>query len=420
MNTVMRSLLGSQQTGDELGGLIMRSLEETEGRWSVKAIRRPGFENIQRVLADPSVNFRALSPLPEKAQVVIDSAVTRVGLDRLSVVKTLLGAGLRYNLTDPLSVTQLEWYGRSKAANATRSMSPESRDENFLTDLLQARLPIYLTKATFFLDIRTLRMSQRVGMPLDTSNIEEGTRAVNESIEDAMINGAQTLDGVDLQVAGYKAPGLLNAPGAATGNLTASAWTGATPAPATVFQEVQTALNKLRANKRFGPYAMFTPINVSSALDADYGVSSPGVSIRDRLLKTEGLQSIQTADLLPQGDAQGNGAKVVIVQLTSDIVDVVVGQMPTVIPWTSISGFTFYNMVMAIMIPRVKVDYTGKTGIYVGTLGPTGGGLAVETGEPVPGQPDARQHPLVGTATTAESPVVPVAPAHEEHGNKKK
>ena len=41
------------------------------------------------------------------------------------------------------------------------------------------------------------------------------------------------------------------------------------------------------------------------------------------------------------------------------------GQPPTVIPWTSLDGFTLYWLVMAIMIQRVRSDYDGNSGIYL-------------------------------------------------------
>jgi hypothetical protein len=42
------------------------------------------------------------------------------------------------------------------------------------------------------------------------------------------------------------------------------------------------------------------------------------------------------------------------------------GQAPTVIPWTSADGFTLYWMVMAIVVPRVRSDFDGNSGIVVG------------------------------------------------------
>lgn len=342
-----------------LKDVVLRALQETGG-WSVPAMRAPGYRMLEDVMAEGG--FRALAPLPDKAQVVIDNAVVEVGLERLTVVADFLAAGLTYNLGDPLSVTQLEWYASNRVGSAQRTMSPSARGENQLPTMLPYRLPIYLTTDDFSLDIRTLKMSQRVGLPLDTALIKGATRNVNEALEDAMINGATTIDGQNLQVAGYTAPGLVNAPNAATQALTAAAW-DISPVGATIFAEVQAAFEKLRANKKFGPYRMYVNTNVGAYLDNDYDTASPsqGLTIRERLLKIEGLQAIKTADLMP-------ATKVVIVQMTSDVADIVVGQRPTVIPWTSLDGFTFHNLVMAIMVPRVRSDADGKSGICVCTI----------------------------------------------------
>jgi hypothetical protein len=341
----------------ELSDAVLRAMA-LPGGLTVENLRAPGFRMLQQYAE--SDGFRALAPLPENSQKVIDKAVVEVGLDRLTLMADVMAAGLTYNLTDPLSVTQLEWLASNKVGNAQRSMSPETRQENFLPDLLANRLPIYLTTSGFELDIRTLRMSQRMGMPLDTANVKSGTRAVNEAMEDAFINGATTLDGQDLQVAGYKAPGIVNAPNAATQALTAASW-DATPVAATILSEVMAMVAKLVANKKYGPYRLYVPTTVGAYLDNDYTTAAPQNTIRERLAKIQGIQAIRTADMLPV-------TKVVLVQMTSDVLDVVVGQPPTVIPWTSLSGMTFHNLIMAIMVPRVKWDYNLKSGICVGTI----------------------------------------------------
>jgi Family of unknown function (DUF6260) len=341
----------------ELSDAVIRAMS-LPGGLTMENLREPGFRMMQQYVE--SDGFRALAPLPENAQKVIDKAVVEVGLERLTVMADVMAAGLTYNLTDPLSITQLEWLASNKVGNGQRSMSPDTRQENFLPDLLAHRLPIYLTTSGFSLDIRTLRMSQRIGLPLDTANIKSGTRVVNELLEDAMINGATTLDGQDLTVAGYTAPGLLNAPHAETQSLTAAAWSTA-PVGSTVFAQVQLMIAKLVANKKFGPYRLYLPTGVGAALSTDYSSSKGDNTIRDRILKIEGLQAIKTADLLP-------ATKVVLVQMTSDVLDVVVGQSPTVIPYTSLNGMVFHNLIMAIMVPRIKWDYNLKSGIVIGTL----------------------------------------------------
>lgn len=367
MSNEMRFLAGSDpnwQGKSPLSDLVARSLMETGG-WSIKSMRSPGFRAMEAIESE----FRALAPLQDKAQVVIDRAVVRVGLQRLTFVADILSEGLTYPLGDPLSVTQLEWNSTNKIGAAQRTMSPSARGENKMPIVLPNRLPIYLTTDRFEIDIRTLKMSQRVGTPLDVSIVEQCTRAVNEAIEDAALNGATTLDGQSLAVAGYTAPGLLNAPNANVQTLTAAAWT-TVPVGTTVFNEVMSMIGKLQGDKKFGPYNLYVGTQIGNALDSDYVTTSGQlISIRNRLLQIPSLKKIAVADLMPAGNGASPsiGNKAALVQMTSDVIDMVVGQPPTVIPWTSLDGFTINNLVMAIMVPRVRSDYDGNSGICIGT-----------------------------------------------------
>ncbi len=343
----------------QLSGAFMRSLEETGGL-SVTAMRGSGYRALENAMREEE-RFRALSPLTDKAQVLIDKTVVNVGLQRLTFVADLLSEGLVYPLSDPLSVTQLEWSKSSKVGAAQRTMSPSARGENKLPIVLPSRTPIYLTTDRFELDIRTLKMSQRIGMPLDTTLVGQTTRAVNEAIEDAAINGATTLDGQALQDAGYTAPGLLNAPNANTQSITVAAWTTA-PVGATVQAEVLSMMSKLQADKKFGPYNLYVGTVIGNALNTDFKANGDA-SILARLQDMDAggrKLRIRTADMMP-------AATVAMVQMTSDVVEIIDGQRPTVIPWTSLDGFMITNLVMAIMIPRFRSDYDGNSGVVIGS-----------------------------------------------------
>jgi hypothetical protein len=351
-----------------LAGVIMKALQESGG-WDIEAMRRPGFRLMEQAAGEMGA-FRTLAPLQDKAQVAIDNAVVEVGLQRLTFAADIMAAGLTYPLTDPLSIAQLEWSSINKIGAAQRTMSPSARGENKMPNVIPNRLPIYLTTDQFEIDIRTLKTSQRVGTPLDTTIVKQCTRAVNEAIEDAAINGATTLDGQNLVDSGYTAPGLLNAPNAATQTLTAAAWTSV-PVGSTVFSEVMAMITKLQANKKFGPYRLYVGTQIGNAMANDYNATNnaQGLTIGQRLLQIDSLEAIRVADLMPAGNGAvpSIGNKVALVQMTHDVIDMVVGQPPTVIPWTSLDGFTIHNLVMAIMIPRVRSDQTGQSGICIGT-----------------------------------------------------
>lgn len=332
-----------------IAGALLRSLQET-GELSI-----PG--------------LRALSPLSDKAQVIVDKAVVSVGLERLQFVDDLLSRGLVYDLPDALSVTQLEWDQESKVGGAVRVMSPSHRQENQLTDRKHNRLPIYITMDGFSLDIRTLKMSERVGQPLDTSIVKQSTRRVNEGIEDAAINGATTADGQLMQVAGFTAPGLLNAPNASTGNTTtdwATTGTIGTQGPAAI-ADILAGIAVLQANKKFGPYNLYLGTKAGNVINNDFKVNTTD-TIRGRLEMIDAGGSkiqIRVADRMPVGTVSGQ-VQFALVQMTDDVVQMVNGQSPTVIPWTSLDGFTLHWLVMAIMVQRIRSDYDGNSGVYLG------------------------------------------------------
>ncbi len=297
--------------------------------------------------------LRALSPLSDRAQILVDKAVVNVGLERLTIAADIMAAGLTFPLTDPLSVTQIEWERVGRAGFAQRTMSPSARGENQLPDRDVARLPVYLTTDDFSLGIRTLKMSQRVGQPLDTTLIQQATRNVNEAIEDSVING------VDFKVAGMPVYGLLTAPGANTHTIAVS-WHTATGDQ--IRADIMAMVALSRAQKKYGPFNIYVNSNVMDALTKDYKANgNQSIIARLREIEAGGRPvEIKGADLVPD-------KKVIMVQMTSDVIEIVDGLRPTTFPWTSIDGFTLYWLVMAIMIPRVRTDFNGSSGITIGT-----------------------------------------------------
>jgi hypothetical protein len=302
--------------------------------------------------------LRAASPLPDNAQRIVDQTVAEVGLERLVVAGDIIAAGLTFPLTDPLSVMEVAWESVSKTGGAQRTMNPSARGENQLPDRKMATIPVYLTTDDFSMGIRTLKMSERVGMPLDTTLVASATRRVNEAIEDATINGA------GITIGAGKTPGLLNAPNANQYQLTAD-WTGANVIGTTGPAMVNDILNMVgieQADKHFGPYTVYVGTKAGLGVSGDYKANTTD-TILNRILQIPGIAAVKVADQFPNNPT---GPQVAMVQLTSDVVDMITGQAPTVIPWTSNDGFTLFWLVMAIMIPRFRADYDGNSGIVIG------------------------------------------------------
>lgn len=318
----------------------------------------PSFAGIQTALMrDLSVSqMRSLSPLPEDSQRIVDQAVVRVGLDRLVVVRDLLAAGLTFPLANPLSVMEVQWSYMGESGGAQRTMNPEARGENQLPPRVDARIPVYLTTDDFFMGIRTLRASERAGQPLDTTLVESATRRVNEAIEDAAING------VPFTVGGGSAPGILNAPNVNSYTFVANkAWDASNKTGDEVLTDVLAMIDLAASKRRFGPFNLYINTLYGNAINRDFKSATSGTTRArlEQIIVGGRALKIEVADQMPAN-------YVALVQMTSDVIDVIDGQAPVVVPWMSPSGFTLFWLVMAIMIPRVKTDSASRSGIVVG------------------------------------------------------
>lgn len=304
--------------------------------------------------------LRNATPLPKDAQELIDKAVIRVGLERLSVAADVMRRGLVFSLPNPMSIMEVYWEQESKVGDARRTMLPNARGENQLIDRAGVRVPVYCTMDDFSLNARTLMASRRSGTPLDTSMVEQATRRVNESIEDAFINGA------GIAVGGNTAYGLLTAPNRAlyqfTGGAVGRAWDDATKTGEHILIDVLDMVAAAQANFKYGPYHLWVGTSYGNKLNYDFKANG-ALTIKQRLQMISAGGSnltISVADRLPQH-------KVVLTQMTSDVIDVIDGMQPTAVSWPGAGGFSSHFVVMAFVIPRIKDDYDGNSGVVVGS-----------------------------------------------------
>lgn len=297
--------------------------------------------------------FRAASPLPKNTQEVIDNAVVKVGRQRLVIADDMISSGLTYSLPNWLSVPTLTSHKLAEAGHAQRSMVPAPRGERQVQQWTTYTLPVYCTWDDFSFGIRELMAAERVGSPLDTTHVEQATRNVNDAIEDAIINGA-------VQVDGLTTPGML-----ATTNtkqyVDSEAWTAANHSGEDILADVLGMIDVAIADKYYGPYNLYVPTTYGSKLNQDFKSATSG-TIMERLLSVNaGGRNIviKTADKLPTD-------KTLLVQMTSDVLDVIVGQSPAAISWEDGPGMTRNFVVMACIVPRIKSNSDGNFGIVKG------------------------------------------------------
>lgn len=302
--------------------------------------------------------IRQAAALPRDTQLLIDRTVQGVGRARLTIADDVLSEGLTYSLPNWLAVPYLYWEGEDDHGRARRVMNPSSRGERHIGERTPYHLPISCTIDDTSLGIRELLASQRVGTPLDTNFIAAATRNNNEEIEDTLINGWTA------NVGGFQTYGLLTAPNAGTQAFVSNeAWTASGHSGEDILADVMAMISVMQANRKYGPYNLYIPTAYGRKLVEDYKSATSG-TIMERLtsidLGTRPLR-IRVADMLPADT-------VVLVQMTSDVLQMVVGQEPTPVSWDQDgSGWLTTFAVLSCMVPRIMTNAASQSGIVIGT-----------------------------------------------------
>ncbi len=136
-----------------------------------------------------------------------------------------------------------------------------------------------------------------------------------------------------------------------TGNWDASAVTAANVV-ADVLAMKQDAIDAYH----FGPYVLYIPTAYETILDEDYDTTTPGTTIRERILKISGIDSVKVIDTLPANN-------VLLVQMTSDVVRLVRGMGLQNVQWSQEGNMITKYKVMTIQVPQVRSDQEGNSGV---------------------------------------------------------
>lgn len=335
-------------------------------RTGVKGLPRGLQSGLIRYLTaeNPIAAFRANSPMPRDSQFLWDRAVLQAGMQRLVIVEDLLNAGLTFDLPNWLGVPSLYWEATNRAGHAQRLMQPKSRGERQVNEFTGFYLPIFCTQDDFSFGIRELAAAARVGSPLDTGGATQATRNVNEAIEDQAINGA----GFGVQGNGtvMTAPGFLTNPVNQFEYAGNEAWdaAGGGHSGDEIIDDVMGMIEVLQDQNFDGPYRLYIPRSYAHRLGADYKAASDR-TILDRLLDiniADENNPLLTVKVVPGLPADYT----LLVQLTPDVVDVVVGQTPTFLTWSDNAELEFYYMILACMVVRIKEMEDGSQGYVAG------------------------------------------------------
>lgn len=278
----------------------------------------------------------------------LDDALVQVSRERLTGFQDLIDNGLVYNLGNAMGTTVLESHSISDAFDAELTMDGVARSKNDRQKFSTTYLPIPIIHVDYNINMRILEASRKLGNPLDTTQAENATRKVNERLEKMLFTNTSYSFG------GGVIYSYLNHPNR---NLhTITAWDASGKTGAQIIADVLAMKQKAIAALHYGPYMLYVPTGYETVLDADYDATTPGTTIRERILKISGIKGIKTVDFLTANN-------VLLVQMTSDTVRLVQGLGISNVEWKAEGNMITQYKVMRISVPQIRSDYNDKSGI---------------------------------------------------------
>lgn len=291
--------------------------------------------------------LRTQDYLPKDAWTLLDNTVIDIARHELIAVGDLISRGLVYNVPNAMGVTRIEWERIGDMGPAELDMAGVTEGRNDTIEFDLTGMPLPIVHKEFWINIRKQAASERMGMPLDTTQAAICARKVSERIESMLFLGDTSL-GSNNTIYGYA-----TAPNRITGSTTAS-W--ATASGSQILDDVIEMIGAARDDEMRGPFVFYVSYAAMSNLGNDYK-SESDKTILQRILEVPGVADVKASFYVPNSDT------VFAVQLTSDVVDIVDGIQPTVVQWDALGGFVQHFKVLAIMVPRVKSTYTQQSGI---------------------------------------------------------
>jgi hypothetical protein len=297
--------------------------------------------------------LRTLETLRKDEWISYDEALVAEGQIRLRAVADLVNAGLVATIPNGLGKTVRQWEKITDMEPAQHSLDGNVMSEDDRQEFSLESLPLPITHKDFSLNIRTLMASRERGESLDVTQARTAGRLVAEATEALLINGSSKVYG-GLPIYGYTTHPHRN-----TGTFgTGGAWSG-TKTGEQILADALTMKGGLETDRMYGPYAIYVPAASSTILDEDFKANGDKTT-RMRLLEIDGIQSIQVCDQLATGS-------VVMVQLTSDVAEMVEGEPLQTVQWDIHGGFRIRFKAFTIMVPLVKSDAQARSGVYVMT-----------------------------------------------------
>jgi uncharacterized linocin/CFP29 family protein len=281
----------------------------------------------------------------------IDKRVAQAARTRLVGVQDLIARGLEYRLGNGLASTVLQSQNASDITAAELSIAGDKAGLKDRPNFETTYLPLPICHKDWQLSIRVLEASRRNGDGLDLTMAELAGRKVAEKIEDLLFNGTGSYTFGGGTIYGYT-----NEPSANTVSI-GTHWNDSGATGATILAAVLDMKQASISDGHYGPWVLYVPTAYDAVLDDDFKANSD-LTIRMRIKEIAGIEDVKCADAL-------TADHVVLVEMQPETARMVTGLNLQTVEWDSQGGMLFDFKVMAIMVPQVRADQDGKSGIVV-------------------------------------------------------
>jgi uncharacterized linocin/CFP29 family protein len=303
--------------------------------------------------ADGQVSaLRTLDTLSKDDWITLDKAVIQEAQLRMRLVADINNAGLVYNVPNAMGKLILQHQTLTDMGAASISLDGKARGDDDDVEYDLDGIPLPIISKDFTLNLRQLEASRNSvtgGLPLDTTLAERAARKVGEACENMVVNGGPTFGGLHIY-------GLTNYPQRFVVNYTAGNWVSGATAQ-NMINDILLMINRAATRRMYGPFKLVIPPNYNEVLEADYNVAGASLmTIRERILKIEGIKSITLSDWVPNNN-------IFLVQMTQDVIRMVNGVPVQTIQWDDLGGFIKRFKVFTIMVPQFRADAQGRSGI---------------------------------------------------------
>ncbi len=279
----------------------------------------------------------------------LDEAILPIAEYRLGGVQDLIDKGLTYNLGNAMGTTVLEHHTVGDAMEADLSMDAVTRTQGDRPVFKSVYLPIPIIHVDYEINLRVLEASRSLGNPLDTTSAERAARRVAEYLENMLFTDT------DYSFGGGTIKSYVNF-GDRNQVVLTTAWDDSTKTGANIVADVLSWKQESINNFHYGPWMIYIPTKYETVLDKDYDATTPGTTIRERIMKIGGIQGIKVVDTLADDNC-------LLVQMTSDVVRLVRGFGIQNIHWTTEGGMVNKFKVITIQVPQIRSDQNGRCGI---------------------------------------------------------